>query len=269
MLALGVLGLTGCRRNFMKSQHDRAWKEAKRRQCRISVTCAEVVQKDDDALHQEPGNNVQLGFAMELLNGPVEQVSNIINSELLRLTWANRAALKGRIVALNVDSQYLDSLVKRAAGEEVGGFALCSKDDQPLQTDQVEAIMKRIQDVFQGLSLESMPPVWLIFGTNVSSLMAADGPRIVRVNGVRDFISIKEEVFLLPGSEFGHYEDSWVPDIVTHSLSKNDTMSTLNSLEGLWSWLSAEINIHEYESKQDLAARMRNLELYNETRLLC
>lgn len=269
MFALGVLGLTSYCRKKLTGAYDCAWKEARRKQCRTSVTCEEVTCEEvDSAAKNQPKSdqgNASLDLSVELLNGSPEQVSSILQSELVRLTWANRAALKGRIVLLNPESKYLDSLLKRAAAEDVGGFAFCSKDDQPLETDQIEVLLHRIREAFEELQAKSIPPIWLVFGSDISSLTTVDGPRVIRITRMDDF---EDEVFLLPGAGVGHYESTWVPDVLVQSLSKNDTMSTLNSIEGFWSWLNAEINVPENECKQEVAARMRNLDLYNETRYL-
>lgn len=272
MFALGVLGLTSYCRKKMTDSYDRAWKEAKRQRCRKSVTCEEVAceeahnaAKDHQQTHE---GNAPLDFSIELLNGPLEQAASILQCELVRLTWANRAVLKGRIVLLNPESKYLDSLLKRAAAEEVGGFAFCTKDDQPLDTDRIEVLLHRIRQAFEELPAKSIPPIWHVFGRDVSSLTTADGPRIIRITKIDDFTPTKDEMFYLPGAGVGHYEGTWVPDVVVQSLSKNDTMSTLNSLEGFWSWLNAEVSISECESKAEVAARMRNIDLYNETRYL-
>lgn len=275
MLALGVLGLTSYCRKKLTDDYERAWKEAKRKQCRISVTSEEIsVNVNDAAKDQQQtdtAGNTLLEFSMELLNGSSEQARNIFQSELVRLTWANRAVLKGRIVVLNSESKYLDSLLRRAANEDVAGFAFCSKDDQPLETHQIEVFLQRVQDAFKELPSISVPPVWSISGRNASTLMAADGPHVTGIIKIHDCAAAKDtkdDVFLLPGAEEGHYESTWVPDVIVQSLTKNDTMSTLNSLEGFWSWLSTDVNIAECESKQEVAARMRNVELYNETRYL-
>jgi hypothetical protein len=271
MLALGVLGLTSYCRKKMTADYERAWKEAKRRQCRISVTCEESTLEVRDAARDRHPTRTLLDFSMELLNGPREEVANILQCELLRLTWANRAALKGRIVLINAESKYLDSLLRRAAAEDVGGFAICSKDEQPLETDQIEVFRQRVQDAFREMPLASVPPVWLVFGSNACNLLAADTPDVMRITTIHDCApttDVKDDVFLLPGAGEGHYESTWVPDVVVQSLSKNDAMCTLNSLEGLWSWLSTEVNVAEYETKQEVAARMRNVDLYNETRYL-
>jgi len=268
-MALGVLGLTSYCRKKMTTAYERAWREAIRRQCCTSVTCEEVSCEEESST-DPAGSNAQHDFSMELLNGPATQGASNLQRELVRLTWANRALIKGRIVVLNHESHHLDSLLRRAAGEEVGGFAFCSKDEQSLPTDQIEIFLQRIRDAFKG-SEAAIPPVWLVFGSDVSCLMASDGPRMVRITEVRDFVPAeKEEVFLLPGAGVGDYNSDWVPDVVIHSLCKNETMSTLNSLEGFWSWLNtAEEVIEHHETKQDVAARMRNIELYNETRYLC
>lgn len=273
MLTLGVLGLTGYCREKMKTEHERAWKEAIRRQCRISVTCEKVTSEDvhDDTVDHlqtnPPDNKDLLHFSMELLNQSAEQVFSILHCELVRLTWANRTVLKGRIVVLNAESRYLDSLLRRAAGEEVGGFVFCSEGEQPLQTDQLEAYLQRIQNAYKGMSLASVPPVWHVFGITLSSVMAVDSK--VRIIDIHEGRPQKEEVFFLPGAGESHYTSAWLPDVVTQSLSKNGTMSTLNNLENFWTWLTTEVNIEDHETKQDVAARMHIVDLYNETRYLC
>lgn len=273
MLTLGVLGLTSYCQSKLKKDYEQAWKDAKRKQCCISATCERVTREDahDAAVGQpqvcSPEKKDLSQVSMELLNGPPEQLSAILQYELVRLTWTNRAALKGRIVVLNVESRYLDSLLKRAAGEDVGGFVFCSEGEQPLQTDQLEVFLRRIEDAFKGLPLASIPPVWHAFGTDFCSLVTSDS--IVRIIDVHEFSPTKENLFLLPGSGEGHYSSAWVPDAVSQSLCKNGTMSTLDSLQGFWTWMTTEINIDDYDSKQDVAARMRNLDLYNETRYFC
>jgi len=268
MLALGVLGLTNYRRSKVMSEHERAWKDAMRKQCRISATC-EVISLDEvqDADRDQPQSpSTDIHLSMELLNGSAEYIGGLLEYEIVRLTWANRSALKGRIVALNVESPYLDNLLRRAACEEVGGFAFCSKQEQPLSTAQIQALMQRVKDVFKGMPSVSIPPVLLVFG-DASSLMSADSSFCLRITDINELVLPKEQLFLLPGGCEGHYESSWVPEVVTDSFSKNDTLGTLNSIENFWSWLS-DANVEEYETKQDLATRMKNMELYQETRYL-
>eukprot|EP00746_Dinoflagellata_sp_MGD_P001603 gnl/MRDRNA2_/MRDRNA2_103034_c0_seq1.p1 gnl/MRDRNA2_/MRDRNA2_103034_c0~~gnl/MRDRNA2_/MRDRNA2_103034_c0_seq1.p1 ORF type:complete len:273 (+),score=59.38 gnl/MRDRNA2_/MRDRNA2_103034_c0_seq1:143-961(+) len=271
MLTLGVLGLTSYCRKKLTDDYERALKETKRKQSRISVTCEDSSVEVRDATPDQqqtctPG--LSWDFSMELLNGSSEEVANILKCELVRLTWANRAALKGRIVVLNSESKYLDTLLRRAAAEDVGGFAICSKNEHPLETHEIEVFLQRVQDAFTDVPFASVPPVWLVFGGNASSLMAANSPQSIRVSMIHDCVPIKDEVFLLPGAELGHYDSTWVPDVVAKSLSKNEAFSTLDSLAGIWSWISTEINITECESKQELSAQMMNVELYNESRYL-
>lgn len=283
MLALGVVGLTTYRRSQLKETHDQSWKELKRAQHRLRVSAKEVELLEPEAEEEEestdePESIVQskeldgplVQFSLELLCGCLlkdscdTKVPSIVGAEFVRLNWANRSALKGRIALLNSKSPYLDQLLKRAIGEELAGFALYGTADEPLRSTEAAGLLKQVEDAVHSANAEPVP-IWLIYGSGAREIAQRNA---VRIHSVEEE-PVPADQYFLPGGKEGIYELAWLSDSVANSSAQLATkmtgvFDTIAVPFSGWDWgwgssSSGKINEIDHYHENSLATRMETM----------
>lgn len=262
MLALGVVGLTTYRRSQLKEIHEQLWRELKRTQHRLRVSATRLGLAEEliEDKSNETCNSPSVEFSLELLCGCLlkdqcdNEVPCLTGTEFVRLNWANRSALKGRIAVLNSRSPYLDQLLKRAAGEELAGFAFYGSGEDPLNSVEAASLLKRIEDAMH--SAEAKPlPVWLIYGSGAQEIAHANA---FRIHSAEEEPCPNDQCFL-PGGENGIYDIAWLPEsavVSSAQLSQKVTGVLENISWGAgwdWGWSSP------YSSENSLTARMQSM----------
>eukprot|EP00746_Dinoflagellata_sp_MGD_P017182 gnl/MRDRNA2_/MRDRNA2_139246_c0_seq1.p1 gnl/MRDRNA2_/MRDRNA2_139246_c0~~gnl/MRDRNA2_/MRDRNA2_139246_c0_seq1.p1 ORF type:complete len:275 (-),score=47.66 gnl/MRDRNA2_/MRDRNA2_139246_c0_seq1:49-873(-) len=270
MLALGVVGLTTYRRSQLKETHDQIWREMKRTQHRLHVSAKQIVFDEGSPQEEENGSDdtPSVQFSLELLCGCLlkdqcdNQMPRLTSTEFVRLNWANRSVLKGRVALLNSRSPYLDQLLKRAVGEELAGFALYGNGEDPLDLVEAAGLLKRVEDA--TLSAGANPvPVWLIYGSAAQNIAQANAFRIES----EEKVPAPDEQYFLPGSEEGVYSIAWLPESVAVSSAQIATKVTgvfdnISVPYGGWNWgwsspcSSEKIVEIDHANENYLAARM-------------
>lgn len=189
-------------------------------------------------------------------------------------------------------SPSLSTFLKLAVGEGLAGFAICSpaRDGQDAPDyEEVGALVAFIKATLEELSTGPLP-VWHLIANAAAALAAAEkGQRAVRVASSSAVAPAEGEVFALPGGREGLYVSDWLPEgqylstLEKKARSLVDLMSTAaeeaaaTSGSKTWTssvlgWFGSETDPAEptkkelAETKEEMAARERNMSLYFQTR---
>lgn len=273
MLSLGLLGLTSYRRSSCIKAYEGALHKIHRADRRIVVTCEEVSPDLVMEMERTAGGEI-VQLQVELLCGYVSEVQSVVQREFVRLSWANRSALKGRIAVLNPRSPNFEELLKLALSEGLVGLGLVGSDVE------ADALLQQVQAAMaDGTEVETQKlPIWLI---SADFLSLTQG--VLRVVASRDVKDVRiEEVFHLPGGHEGLYsKDSILPEPSsvpfdlegrTRSLidyvaaSATNLQETITPASTWWDWVVESNEVPKGE--EGLKAREQNMSLYIETRQL-